>query len=280
MNIDTITLKCFLAVAKTGSFTQAAESVGRTQSAISQQIAKLEFMLEKPLFVRGKTFSLTYEGEIFLGYARKIFALHCEAIDRFKQPELEGEVRFGLPEDFASIFLSDILADFSRLHPLILLNIECDLTLNLFNRFKEKEFDLVLVKMNSPEDFPYGLDVWSEPLKWIGDSRLIDPNKPLPMVLSPKPCVYRSAAIKALEDEARPWRLVFSSPSYSGVIAAVRAGMGITVTPHSLVPKDIDVIDHKILPILQNTHVSLLKHRSDNSAINNLEIFMLKKLKH
>lgn len=280
MSIDTITLKCFLAVVKTGSFTQAAEVVGRTQSAISQQIAKLELMLGKRLLVRGKTFSLTYEGDIFLGYARQIFALHCEAIDRFKQPELEGELRFGLPENFASVFLSEILADFSRLHPRILLNIECDLTLNLFNRFKEKEFDLVLVKMNSPEDFPHGLDVWSEPLKWIGDSKIIDKNKPIPMVLSPKPCVYRSAAIKALEDAGYPWRLVFSSPSYAGVIAAVKAGMGITVSPYSMIPNDIDVIDNKLLPILQNTHVSLLKHRSDNSIINALEGFVLRKLKH
>jgi len=280
MNIDTITLECFLAVVKTGSFTKAAQVVGKTQSAISQQIAKLELILGKPLFARCKTFSLTYEGDIFLGYARQIVALHCEVIDRFKQPELEGELRFGLPENFATSFLSDVLADFSRLHPRILLNIECDLTLNLFNRFKEKEFDLVLVKMNSPEDFPHGLDVSSEQLKWIGDSRLIDHNKPLPMVLSPKPCVYRTAAMKALEDAAYPWRLVFSSPSHAGIIAAVKAGIGITVSPYSMIPHDIDVIDNKLLPILQNTHVSLLKHRSDNSIINALEAFVLRKLKN
>lgn len=279
MNIDTITLQCFIAVAETGSFTKAAERVGRTQSAISQQMTKLENLLGKPLLVRGKTFALTPEGDIFLGYARQIFALHREAMDRFKEPELEGEVRFGLPENFASVYLSEVLADFSRIHPRILLNIECDLTLNLFDRFKKKEFDLVLVKMNRPEDFPNGLDVWSEPLKWVGDASLVDANKPVPLVLSPQPCVYRASAIKTLEDAGRSWRLVFSSPSYAGTVAAVKAGMGITVIPHTMIPNDLQAVDASLLSKLADTHVSLLKHRADNAAINTLEGFVLKRLK-
>lgn len=279
MSIDTVTLQCFIAVAETGSFTKAAERVGRTQSAISQQMTKLENLLGKPLLTRGKTFALTPEGDIFLGYARQIFALHREAMDRFKEPELEGEVRFGLPEDFASVYLSEVLADFSRIHPRILLNIECDLTLNLFERFKRKEFDLVLVKMNRPEDFPNGLDVWSEPLKWVGEVSLIDPQRPVPLVLAPQPCVYRASAIKALEEKGRAWRLVFSSPSYAGAVAAVKAGMGITVIPHTMIPNDLQAVDASLLPKLADTHVSLLKHRADNAAINTLEGFVLKRLK-
>ena len=242
-------------------------------------MTKLENLLGKPLLVRGKTFALTPEGDIFLSYARQIFALHREAMDRFKEPELEGEVRFGLPENFASAYLSEVLADFSRIHPRILLNIECDLTLNLFERFKKKEFDLVLVKMNRPEDFPNGLDVWSEPLKWVGDTSLIDPKKPVPLVLSPQPCVYRASAIKTLEDAGRSWRLVFSSPSYAGTVAAVKAGMGITIIPHTMIPNDLQAVDGSLLPKLADTHVSLLKHRVDNAAINTLEGFVLKRLK-
>ncbi len=280
MSIDTVTLQCFIAVAETGSFTRAAERVGRTQSAISQQMTKLENLLGKPLLVRGRTFALTPDGHIFLGYARQIFALHREAMDRFKEPELEGEVRFGLPENFASVYLSEVLADFARIHPRILLNIECDLTLNLFERFKKKEFDLVLVKMNRPEDFPNGLDVWSEPLKWVGDASLIDAKKPVPLVLSPQPCVYRASAIKTLEGAGRAWRLVFSSPSYAGTVAAVKAGMGITVIPHTMIPNDLQAVDSSLLPKLADTHVSLLKHRADNPAINTLEGFVLRRLKH
>ncbi|QIX62489.1 LysR family transcriptional regulator [Hymenobacter sp. BT18] len=280
MNIDTIALQCFIAVAETGSFTKAAERVGRTQSAVSQQMSKLESLLGKLLLVRGKAFTLTPEGEVFLGYARRIFALHREALDRFKEPELEGEVRFGLPENFASVYLAEILADFSRIHPRILLNIECDLTLNLFDRFKKNEFDLVLVKMNRPEDLPNGLDVWSEPLKWVGDQSLIDPAKPVPLILAPQPCVYRASAVRSLEQASRSWRLVFSSPSYAGAVAAVRAGMGISVMPQTMIPDDLQAVDAAVLPKLADTHTSLIKHVANNTAVNTLEEFVLRRLKH
>lgn len=276
---DFVALQSFIAVAETGSFTRAADRIGRTQSAVSQQMAKLEGLLEKPLLIRGKSITLTPEGEILLGYARKIYALHREMIDRFRQPELEGEVRFGLPENFASVFLSEVLADFARIHPRIFLKIECDLTLNLFDRFRRKEFDLVLVKMNQPEDFPNGLEVWSEPLRWVGDPNLVEAGKPLPLVLAPRPCVYRSSAIKALDDAGRSWRLVLSSPSYAGAVAAVRAGMGVTVMPQTMIPQALQAIGASILPDLEDTHVSLLKHRSDVAAINTLEGFVLSRLK-
>ncbi len=281
MNIDTVLLQCYLAVAETGCFTKAASRVGRTQSAVSQQISKLENMLGKQLLIRGKTTLLTNEGELFLGYARQIFALHREAFDRFKEPELEGEVRFGMPEDFASVYLSDVLVDFSRIHPRIFLNIECDLTLNLFERFKRKEFDLVLVKMSRPEDFPNGVDVYSEKLKWVGDRNLIqDRSKSLPLVLSPQPCVYRTRAINALDKAQIKWRIVFSSPSYSGTIAAVKAGLGVTVLPRTMIHEKLSVLKHPNLPPLNDTHICLLKHDTVNSALLSFEKFVLAKLMH
>lgn len=279
MNIDTFTLQSFIAVAETQSFTKAAVRLHRTQSAISQQIAKIERELGKRLVNRGRRLSLTADGELFLGYARKIFALHCEAVDRFTEPELEGEVRFGLPEDFATLYLSDVLADFIRIHPRIMLNIECDLTIHLYERFKKREFDLVLVKMNCPRDFPSGLDVWSEPLKWVGDASLIDEEAPIPLVLSPAPCVYRASAIRALEERGRSWRLLFSSPSYASTVAAVRAGMGITVMPHMMVPHKLQAIESPLLPSLADTHVSLLKYQSEVASIDTLSRFVIEKLR-
>lgn len=280
MSLDTVTLQCFLCVAESGSFTRAAERVGRTQSAISQQIAKLESLLGKDLLTRGRQIALTPEGEVFLRYARQIYALQHEAMDHFKEPELEGEVRFGLPENFASTFLADILAEFARIHPRIQLRIECDLTLTLYERFRQHEFDLVLVKMHRPEDFPNGVEVWTEPLRWVGDRALIEPARPVPLVLAPQPCVYRAAALSALASAGREWRLVLTSPSYAGAVAAVKAGMGVTVMPHTMIPRELDTLDGRLLPTLADSHVSLLKHTSERAAINTLERFVLTKLKH
>jgi DNA-binding transcriptional LysR family regulator len=280
MTLDTFSVQCFIAVSETGSFTKAAKQVRRTQPAVSQQIAKLEEILGESLFLRGKALQLTPQGEVFLGYARKILKLQCEALDRFKEPQLLGDVRFGLPEDFASLFLSDVLANFSRIHPRISLNIECDLTLTLFDRFKKKEFDLVLVKMNKPEDFPNGVNVWSEPLRWVGDPSLIEENAPIPLVLAPYPCVYRASAIRALEESGKTWKLVFISPSYTGIAAAVKARMGITVMPSTMIPNHLEAIPSPILPKLTDTHVSLLKHQKDLPSINTLEEFVINKLRH
>ncbi len=279
MSLDTLTLRCFLEVAERGSFTRAAERVGRSQSAVSQQIAKLEAHLGKALFSRGKQLGLTDDGQLFLSYARRIHALHMEALERFHEPELEGEVRFGLPEDFASVYLSEVLAEFTRSHPRIQLSIECDLTLNLYSRFRNREFDIVLVKMNRPEDFPNGTDVFREPLAWVGDPSLATGDGPLPLVMAPQPCVYRAAALEALERTGRKWRQMLTSPSHAGTIAAVRAGLGLTVLPRPMIPSTLSAVPTAAVPALGHIHVSMLKHRSDDPAINSLEEFVVGKLK-
>lgn len=279
--MDEFTLRCFLAIVETGSFTKASHKMKRTQSAITQQIGNLEKTLGKRLFDRGKQIRLTRDGELFLSYANKILALYLEVFDRFKHPELKGEIRFGVPEDFATMFLSDVLVDFSRIHPRILLNVECDLTLNLFDRFKKNAFDMVLVKMSRPEDFPNGVEVWSEPLEWIGKNthtKALEKHTPVPLVLSPQPCVYRSIAIESLEKAGIRWRIVFTSPSYAGIIAAVKAGMGITVLPRTMIPNTLEVICEEFLPFLPDIHVSLLKQTDQNECLQSLEDFLIKKL--
>ncbi|MFO9503784.1 LysR substrate-binding domain-containing protein [Legionella pneumophila serogroup 1] len=283
MSIDTITLQCFLAVAETQSFTKAAQRVGRTQSAISQQIAKLENLIEKPLINRGRELSLTTDGEIFLGYAKRIYELHRESLDRFKAPELQGEIRFGLPEDFASIILSDVLVEFSRLHPRVLLNVECDLTLNLIERFNEGKFDLILIKTTQQQVGSESIYVCTEPVEWIGKKELLpllDKPGPIPLVLSPTPCVYRGNVIDTLDKNHIDWRLVYSSASYAGKMAAVHAGLGITAIQRSMIPNYLERLDYDFLPILNDVHVSLLKKSGSNKAIESLEFFILQKLKY
>src|SRR5690606_27543614 len=133
---------------------------------------------------------------------------------------------------------------------------------------------LVLVKMNKPEDFPNGIDVWSEALEWVGAREFLElpADQPVPLVLAPQPCVYRSRAIKALEKHKRKSRIVFSSHSYAGTVAAVKAGMGVTVLPRNMVPSELEIIraGHSI-PSLDDTHISLLKHHEKNLAVNSFE---------
>lgn len=269
-------LECFLAVAKHKSFTKAAAEVKRTQSAITQQIHNLEKQLGAELFTRQKNLALTKEGELFYQYALKINTLYKEAFDRFKHPELDGEVRVGVPEDFATLFLADVLNDFTEIHPRIFLKVECDLTLNLMNRFKNEQLDLIVAKLKSAREFPHGVEIWKEPLVWVSSKNFSHLEEPIPLVLSPEPCVYRSLAIDALERARLRWRMVYTSPSYAGIIASVRANMGVTALPITMIPSPLQPCSS--LPSLPDIHVSLLKN-SSSPAIDTLAQFILEKLK-
>jgi DNA-binding transcriptional LysR family regulator len=257
--LDTNLLKSFIAIVRTGTFSQAAESVGRTQSALSLQIKKLEEGLGCQLFDRsGRKVRLTQQGEVFLGYAKRIVHLQWEAYSRLREPEIEGEIRLGTPEDFATHYLPDVLATFRQHHPRVKLNVSCDLTLNLIDGFRRGDYDIILVKRD-PKATTGGTHVWREPLVWAAadDYR---PEELLSLVLSPLPCIYRARALAALDQAQLPWRISYTSPSLAGTLAAVKAGLGITVLPANMLPMHIHPVGKAIgLPQLADAEIALLK---------------------
>lgn len=258
-NVDTLLLKSFIAVAETGSFSEAADIVGRTQSAVSLQIKKLEESLRHPLFDRTtKQVSLTPGGEIFLGYARRIIEMQWEAYSRLNEPDIKGEITLGTPEDFATHYLPNILASFSKHHPHVQLHVKCDLTLNLVAGFRKGEYDIALVKRD-PERVKGGVKVWREPLIWAATENY-QPRSPLPLVLSPQPCIYRARALAALDRARKPWTIAYTSPSLAGTIAAVKAGLGITVLPANMIPHGITPFKGNFkLPQLADSEIAVMK---------------------
>ncbi len=256
--VDTLTLKTFIAVAETQSFSRAGEIVGRSQSAVSLQIKKLEDSLEAPLFSRtSRDVNLTEEGEIFLGYAHRMIQLQWEAYSRINEPEVRGEITFGVPEDFATHYLPDILASFTQHHPHVQLHVVCDLTLNLLRDFEKGKLDIALLKRD-PARVKGGTKVWREPLVWAASKHYL-PKDPIPLILSPQPCIYRSRAIAALDRVRKPWQIAYSSPSLAGTIAAVKGGLGVTVLPANMIPDGIVPLKGKSkLPKLPDSEVALM----------------------
>ncbi len=267
--LDTLQLKSFIAIAETGTFGHAADTVGRTQSAISLQIKKLEESLACELFDRtSRRVKLTEKGELFLGYAKSIIALQWEAYSRIKEPDVEGEIRLGTPEDFATHYLPEVLASFRKHHPRVQLNVACDLTLNLIDGFQKGLYDLILVKRD-PQRVKGGTKVWREPLVWAAADHH-KPEKPLSLVLSPQPCIYRARALAALDRAKKPWHISYTSPSLAGNIAAVKAGLGITVLPANMLPSGIHPIRKEIkLPELADAEIALMK-RDDLSKASEM----------
>jgi DNA-binding transcriptional LysR family regulator len=255
-HVDTLLLKSFICIAETGTFSGAAEVVGRTQSALSLQIKKLEDGLGCQLFDRtARRVKLTDQGEIFLGYAKRIIQLQWEAYSRLKEPDVEGEIRLGTPEDFATHYLPDVLSTFRQHHPRVQLNVSCDLTLNLIDGFRRGDYDVILVKRD-PKAAKGGTKVWREPLVWAAADHY-KLEEPLSLVLSPQPCIYRARALAALDKAKKPWRISYTSPSLAGTIAAVKAGLGITVLPANMLPSGIHPI--RRMPELADAEIALMK---------------------
>lgn len=257
--VDTLQLKSFVAIADTGTFGQAAAAVNRTQSALSLQIKKLEEQLGCELFDRtGRRVVLTPQGEVFLGYARRMIQLQWEAFSRLREPDVEGEIRFGTPEDFATHYLPEVLARFREHHPRVQLMVACDLTLNLLDGFQRGDYDVILAKRD-PQRVKGGTKVWREPLVWAGADGFRTGDR-LSLVLSPQPCIYRARALAALDHSRRSWQISYTSPSLAGTLAAVKAGLGVTVLPATMIPTGIHPVRAELkLPALADAEIALVK---------------------
>ncbi|HYD98068.1 MAG TPA: LysR substrate-binding domain-containing protein [Alphaproteobacteria bacterium] len=257
-SLDFDLLRTFLTIVDCGGFTRASRRLGRTQSTVSLQVRRLEESLGRPVFLReGRSIRLTGEGELLLTYARRIVELVEEARARVAEPEVAGTVRLGTPEDFATTHLPQVLARFARVHPGVALEVSCDFTMNLLEAFSRGAFDLVLVKRD-PQGAGGGVKVFRERLVWAAAPGFQPADGPLPLVLSPRPCVYRKRAVEALDALGQPWRIVYTSPSVAGIQAAVSAGLGATILPREMVPAGLQVLETG-LPPLADTEIALYR---------------------
>ena len=261
--LDISLLRAFVTIVDCGSFSGAAERLLRGQSAVSLQMKRLEGRLGVTLLERRRQgLVVTAEGERILAHAPRILALNDELVARIEEPELTGLVRIGAPEDFATTHLQDVLANFARVYPHVALEITCELTLELMERFDAGGLDLALVKREPTIFNPSGRLVWREPLVWVGRAHFdLEEAEVLSLVASPSPCVYRKRATDALDARQRPWRIAYTCGALAGSLAAVRAGVGITVLPKDMVPADLHILDAAgaHLPPLDDTEIALLE---------------------
>jgi len=263
-NIDIDLLRAFLTIYESGSFSHAAKKLGRTQSTISQQIKKLEEILEHDVFLRNnRSVSLTTEGEVLLSYARKMVSMNDEMLGRISKPDISGTVKLGAPEAFATNHLPEVLIQFSKSHPSVALEVTCDLSHNLIEKFDKGDLDLVLIKRDNREKI-YGNKVWRETLIWAGIDKLtFNTGDTIPLVLSPFPCVYRNKTLESLDKKGMKWNAVFTSGSMTGRIAATKAGLGITAIPKEMLSQVHGLIslgDTSGLPPLSAIEIDLVQN--------------------
>ncbi len=255
--LDLDLVRTFVTIAHLGRFTRAATRLGRQQSTISLQIARLETALDVRLMERSpQSVRLTGAGERFLPHAERLLAANDAAVADLREPVMSGTVRLGTPEDFATSHLPAVLSRFTHAYPAVALEVTCDLTLNLLEGFDGGQFDLILAKREpGTRAGPKGVRVWREPLVWAGTEAV---EQPIRLVVSPEPCVYRKRAIDALERARLPWRIAYTCGALSGTLAAVKAGLGLAVLPRDMVPAGIPVCVSDTLPALKDTEIALI----------------------
>lgn len=236
---EPVLLKTFVTVAETLSFTQAAGVLGLSQPTISQHIRKLEIAAGRHLVTRDtRDVRLTDNGDAMLGFARTILAAHDEAANYFTGSAMRGRLRFGSADDLALTQLPQILRDFRQLYPQINLELTVSQSGALLRRLRAGQLDLVFVKQESGETL--GRLVRRDRMVWVGHKSVArDFGDPVPLIVYQAPSLSRTFAIRALESVGRTWRITCNVKEVNGVLAAVRAGIGIAVFPQSLIPDDL-----------------------------------------
>ncbi len=261
-NLDMDALRSFVFGVELGSFAKAADRVGRSASAVSEQMTRLELQAGKPLLRKqGRGLTPTDAGETLLSYARRLLDLNDEAVATLRGADLEGWVRLGLPQDFADRWLPQVLGRFTSQHPRVRVEVRAERSRELIERVETGQLDLALI-WGEPRG-PHAELLADLPICWIGPAEG-DPNwspgETLPLIAFEPPCEFRSAGVAALDAAGIPWRLAFTTPSLAGLWAAVAAGLGVSLRTPAGLPDSVRVLAaaEGSLPPLPQITLSLL----------------------
>lgn len=274
-------LKCFVAVVDAGSLSAAAPQVRRSQSAISMQLKKLEAALGCQLLLRGpRQHQLTPQGQLLLGYARRMLDVHGQAQAAFHGEELTGRIRLGVPDDYAARYLTPVLRRFAPHHGAVEIELICEQSTALIPRVERGDLDLALVSRDHPR---HGTLLFHEPMVWVGaDSFQLWRRDPLPIAVYEDASLARRSAIHSLALQGRRYKVVYNSSSLAGQIAAVESGLAVAVLTQCSAPAHLRILgrDEGLGP-LEPMEVAVYRSRASHGAkaVDSLHDLLIKTLR-
>ncbi|MEP8621650.1 transcriptional regulator LrhA [Enterobacter cloacae] len=268
MNLDLDLLRTFVAVADLNTFAAAAAAVCRTQSAVSQQMQRLEQLVGKELFARhGRNKLLTEHGIQLLGYARKILRFNDEACMSLMFSNLQGVLTLGASDESADTILPFLLNRISSVYPKLALDVSVKRNAFMIEMLKENEVDLV-VTTHRPGQFNC-LTLRTSPTHWYCAAEyVLQQGEPVPLVLLDDPSPFRDMVLAALNEANIPWRLAYVASTLPAVRAAVKAGLGVTARPVEMMSPDLRVLGKSDgLPSLPDMEYLLCHNTSSNNEL-------------
>ncbi len=229
-------LKTLVAIADTGNFSAAAETVFRTPSAVSMQVKRLEELVGKPLFIRdSRSVTPTADGDRLLEHGRRLLALNRDMMAQFVTPGISGVVRLGAPDDVAERWLPSMLQRFASTHCCVTVDVVVDSSTNLTAKVKKGQLDMCLYATSPEAAKAEGAEVLlKEPLVWAGARNGVAwEQNPVPISVWEEGCSWRATAIESLKKHKRNYRIAFMSAHISGQRAAMLADLAIAPIPLS-----------------------------------------------
>lgn len=276
-NLDIDLLRTLVTIQGTNTFSEAAVRLSLTQSAITQQMKRLESQLGFALFQKkGRGRVLTPQGMQLFDYGRRMLALNDEAIRTLGQQQMEGTIRLGAPLDVADTILPPVLTHIARHAPKVRLVIRVDRSPFLMDALKSDDIDLTISTRRDAD--LRGFVLRASPTAWICAADYVHNRRAaLPLILADEPSIFRKIALEALETTKLKWRLNYVAPTLVGIKAAVRAGLGVTARSVELLGADMRVLGEADgLPALRGVTYSLWT-RADTISPLTLHIYEMLK---
>ncbi|MEJ8574863.1 LysR family transcriptional regulator [Microbaculum marinum] len=263
-NLDTALVRTFVTVAGCRNMTVAADRLALTQGAVSQQIRRLEDVLQVALFDRDRRgLKLTPQGERLLGLSKRFLEINDEILSEMNGAAVRGKVRFGIPHDLVTSCLPRVLPAFADANPNVDVELVCGSSPDLSAAIDRGDVDVALVEERA--DSARGECLGVERLLWIGARNgTAHRKRPLPLSIVSETCVFRQTVHEALRDEGVDWRMVFENGNIDATMTTVRTDMAVTPSLASFVPPDLRVLPPDAgLPQLPNFSIGLFVRSGD-----------------
>ncbi len=271
INLDLI--RCFLTVVESGGFTQASKRLHVTQSGITLKIKRLEENLKCKLFKRTvQPLELSAEGEVVLGYARRLLDLNEEMVQRVAKPKKDNGLRLGVVDHFGPQLLPQWLAEFKKRFPKVKIFSDLGMTQDLLKDLEDDNYDLVIASAGYTAMGEYKLApsiqetlLQREQMLWVtAQNSNIDPTiDPLPLVMFGSKCRFRPIALEGLQKAGRTYEIVFVGGNLNSIQTGVEADLGISVlSPLSLSQRMVVLGSEAGLPDLQSADLAIYSRKT------------------
>ncbi|MRE59014.1 transcriptional regulator HexA [Morganella morganii] len=266
LNLDLDLLRTFVAVADLNTFAAAAAAVCRTQSAVSQQMQRLEQLVGRELFARhGRNKLLTDHGLQLLGYARQILRANDDATASLAYNDAEGELRIGASDDSVDSLLPFLLNRIASVYPRMAVDVRIKRSQYIEGMLDNHEIDLALTTTRIAHHPRTALR--TAPVLWhCAPDFQLQPNEPIPLVVMDETNPFRHLAAETLDEAGVQWRIAYEAASLSAVRAAVNAEVGITARPLEMQNADLRILSvSEGLPRLPEIQYWLYRNSDEQS---------------